>query len=152
LAIVVVLAGSIACGGRSNVDLAAEEETIRALDRQWQAAVDGKDVAAAAAFFAPDGIVMPAGGPMIVGREGIEAWFSEWLVSPEVSNSFAPDVIEVAASGDLAYDRGTYRFVMETPEGRFEDVGKYVVVWRKIDGEWLAALDISNSDLPVLRE
>jgi uncharacterized protein (TIGR02246 family) len=144
--------GVTGCRCESGVDLQAEAETIRALDRQWQAAVDAKDVTAAAAVFAPDGIVMPANGPMIVGREGIEMWFSEWLVSPEVSNSFAPDVIEVAASGDLAHDRGSYRFVMDTPEGRIEDVGKYVVVWKKIDGEWLAALDISNSDLPVAGE
>lgn len=148
LLVAAVAVGLISCGGGSQVDVQAEEEAIRALDRQWQAAVDAKDVRAAAAFFAPDGIQMPANGPMIVGREGIEAWFSEWLVAPEVSNSFEPDVIEVAASGDLAYDRGTYRFVLDSPDGRIEDVGKYVVVWRKIDGEWKAVLDISNSDLP----
>ena len=109
-------------------------------------------MAAAAAFFASDAVLMPANGPMIVGREGIEAWFSEWLPVPEISNAFEPDQIEVAASGDLAYDRGTYRFVMDTPEGRTEDVGKYVVVWKKIDGEWRAALDMSNSDLPLALE
>jgi uncharacterized protein (TIGR02246 family) len=144
-----VVVGSIACGGGSTVDPQAEAEAISALDRRWQAAVDARDIKAAAAFFAPNGIVMPANGPMIVGREGIEMWFSEWLVLPEVSNTFAPDVIEVAVSGDLAYDYGTYRVVIDTPEGRVEDVGKYVVVWKKIDGQWRAALDISNSDLPV---
>jgi uncharacterized protein (TIGR02246 family) len=144
--------GSTGCGGEPTVDLQTEEETIRTLDRQWQAAVDAKDVQAAAAFFTSDAVLMPANGPMIVGREGIEAWFSEWLVLPEVSNTFTPDMIEIAASGDLAYDRGTYRFVMETREGRTEDVGKYVVVWKKIDGEWRAVLDISNSDLPLALE
>ena len=29
------------------------------------------------------------------------------------------------------------------------DTGKYVVVWRKIDGKWKAAADIFNSDLPA---
>jgi uncharacterized protein (TIGR02246 family) len=150
--VVAAVIASVGCGGGSSVDVQAEEEAIRRLDRQWQAAVDARDVAAAAAFFAPDAILMPANGPMIVGREGIEAWFSEWLVVPEISNTFEPDMIEVAASGDLAYDRGTYRFVMDTPEGRTEDVGKYVVVWKKIDGEWRAALDIGNSDLPLAPE
>jgi uncharacterized protein (TIGR02246 family) len=152
LAVITVVVGSIGCGGGSTVDRQAEEEAIRRLDRQWQAAVDARDVTAAAAVFATDAVLMPANGPMIVGREGIEAWFSEWLLVPEISNTFEPDVIEVAASGDLAYDRGTYRFVMDTPEGRIEDVGKYVVVWKKVDGEWRAALDISNSDLPLAIE
>jgi uncharacterized protein (TIGR02246 family) len=151
IAVAAVIA-SVGCGRGSSVDVQAEEEAIRRLDRQWQAAVDARDVAAAAAFFAPDAVLMPANGPMIVGREGIEAWFSEWLVVPEISNTFEPDMIEVAASGDLAYDRGTYRFVLDTPEGRTEDVGKYVVVWKKIDGEWRAALDIGNSDLPLAPE
>lgn len=150
--VIAIAVGSLGCGGGSTVDLRAEEEAIRRLDRQWQAAVDARDVAAAAAFFASDAVLMPANGPMIVGREGIEAWFSEWLPVPEISNAFEPDQIEVAASGDLAYDRGTYRFVMDTPEGRAEDVGKYVVVWKKIDGEWRAALDMSNSDLPLALE
>jgi uncharacterized protein (TIGR02246 family) len=152
LMVAAVMVGSTGCGGEPTVDLQTEEETIRALDRQWQAAVEEKDVQAAAAFFAPDGIAMPANGPMIVGREGIEMWFSEWLPVEEITNVFEPEVIEVAGSGDLAYDRGTYRFVMETPEGRIEDVGKYVVVWKKIDGEWRAVLDISNSDLPLALE
>ena len=150
--VIAIAVGSHGCGGGSTVDLSTEEEEIRRLDRQWQAAVDARDVAAAAAFFAPDAVLMPANGPMIVGREGIEAWFSEWLLVPEISNTFEPDMIEVAASGDLAYDRGIYRFVMDTPEGRTEDVGKYVVVWKKIDGEWRAALDIGNSDLPLAPE
>ena len=150
--VVAVIVGSTGCGGGPAVDLHAEEEAIRRLDRHWQAAVDARDVKAAASFFAPDAVLMPANGPMIIGREGIEAWFSEWLPAPEISNTFAPDVIEVAASGDLAYERGTYRFVVESPEGRIADVGKYVVVWEKTDGEWRAALDISNSDLTVAHE
>ena len=40
----------------------------------------------------------------------------------------------------MALDRGTYRLG--------EDTGKYVVVWRKIGGEWKAAADIFNSDKP----
>jgi uncharacterized protein (TIGR02246 family) len=147
-----VAVGSLGCSRTPTVDIRAEEEAIRRLDQQWQAAVDARDVAAAAAFFASDAVLMPANGPMIVGREGIEVWFSEWLPVPEIDNSFQPDRIEVAASGDLAYDRGSYRFVMETPEGRTEDVGKYVVVWKKIDGEWRAVLDINNSDLPLAVE
>ena len=131
------------------VDLAAEEATIRELDRQWMEAVAARDVDAAASFFAPDGIQMQAHGPTVVGRDAIRAWFESWMLDTSMTNSFAPDVIEVAASGDLAYDRGTYRVVVETPEGPGEDIGKYVVIWKKIDGEWKVILDIANSDSPL---
>ena len=60
-----------------------------------------------------------------------------------------PEQIVVASSGDMALDRGTYRMTV-APDGTEQtDTGKYVVVWRKIGGEWKAAADIFNSDLPA---
>lgn len=37
---------------------------------------------------------------------------------------------------------------MEAPKGRVEDIGKNVVIWKRVEGDWKAVLDISNSDLP----
>lgn len=151
---VVVLAATvclalIGCTRTPRVDTRAEADAIRELDRQWQAALDAKDVEACLSFYAPDAVEMPANASAIVGREAIREWFESWLPDPNVSNSFAPEVIEVAASGDLAYERGTYHFVMDTPEGRVEDTGKYLMIWKKIDREWKAIADIGNSDLPL---
>lgn len=145
----VVCVSVAGCARSPRVDTLAEADVIRDLDRRWQAAIEAKDVATAASFFAPEGVQMPANAPTVVGREAIHQWFDEWLPDPNISNIFMPEVIEVAASGDLAYDRGTYRFVMDSPEGRIEDVGKYLLIWKKIDGEWKAIADISNSDMPL---
>ena len=71
LMVVAVMVGSTGCGGEPTVDLQTEEETIRALDRQWQAAVNAKDVQAAAAFFASDAVLMPANGPLALRCHGI---------------------------------------------------------------------------------
>ena len=65
------------------------------------------------------------------------------MQSPGFDLSFAPEQIVVSSSGDMAMDRGTYRLGPET--------GKYVVVWRKVDGDWKVAADIFNSDNPVSR-
>jgi ketosteroid isomerase-like protein len=78
--------------------------------------------------------------------------FEPWLPLPNVSHEFAPEVIEVSASGDLAWDRGTFHSVMETPEGTVEDVGKYLMIWKKMDGEWKVVAECGNSDLPVAQE
>ena len=62
---------------------------------------------------------------------------------------FVPEQIIVSTSGDLALDRGTYKLAV-APKGTAQtDTGKYVVVWRKVGGEWKAAADIFNSDLPA---
>lgn len=146
LALLVLFSG---CATPPQVDIAAEVDAIRELDRQWQAAVDAKDVEAVISFYAPDAVKMEPNAPGIVGIEHFREAFEAWLPLPNVSNEFGPDVIEVAASGDMAWDRGTYHFVMETPEGTVEDIGKYLMVWKKINGEWLVIAECGNSDMPL---
>jgi ketosteroid isomerase-like protein len=125
-----------------------EAAAIREQDRAWDAAFATKDIDAAVSYFAPAAILMPAHAPAVVGQEAIREWLESWLPNPDVTSTFAPEHVEVAASGDLAYDRGTYHFTMETPQGRIEDEGKYLIVWKKLDGTWKAVMDISNSNLP----
>ncbi len=71
------------------------------------------------------------------------------LQAPNLIYSFIPAVIEVAVSGDLAYDRGTYELSMDTPQGRISDHGKYMAVWKKTAEGWKVVADIMNSDLPA---
>ena len=69
--------------------------------------------------------------------------------TPGFDLTFVPEQIIVSSSGDMALDRGTYRLTI-APGGKAQvDTGKYVVVWRKIGGEWKVAADIFNSDLPA---
>ena len=144
-----VLAGVLGCARAAKVDVRSEADAIRELDRRWLAAEVAQDGAAASAFFAPDGVEMPANGPAVVGRKAIQAWYAEWLNTPGMSVSFYPEVIEIAASGDLAYDRGAYRFATDGPQGHTEDVGKYLTVWKKLDGEWKVVVDTANSNQPA---
>ncbi len=49
----------------------------------------------------------------------------------------------------MAYDYGWYTFAFDTDNGRFEDKGKYIVVWKKVGGAWKVAADIFNTNLPA---
>ncbi len=137
-----------ACAPAPRADVAAEAAAIRGQNRAWDAAFAAKDIDAAVSYFAPAAILMPAHAPAIVGQEAIREWLGSWLPNPDVASTFVLEDVEVAASGDLAYDRGTYHFTMETPQGRIEDEGKYLIIWKKLDGTWKAIVDISNSNLP----
>jgi ketosteroid isomerase-like protein len=59
-----------------------------------------------------------------------------------------PTHIELARSGDLAYDFGAMTLTYVDTKGATVDfVGKYVVVWKKsADGQWRVAVDASNPD------
>ena len=56
----------------------------------------------------------------------------------------------VAASGNVAYEAGTYQYTIAAPGAQpVMDRGKYVVGFRKdSDGKWRMAHDAFNSDMP----
>lgn len=137
----------IGCQNNPGVDIVAEANKIRQLDSLWLEAMVAKDIEKSAGFFASDGVLMPNQSASITGREKIQEWFGLWLPDPNVSSTFKPETIEVSASGDIAYDRGTFHYLMENKSYRVEDSGKYLIVWKKIENEWKAILDMSNSNL-----
>lgn len=120
--------------------IAADEQTIRETAERWGELVRNKDAAAIAQLYTEDGALMPPNMPIAKGRPAIQEVWAAMMQTPGFDLTFAPEQIAVAASGDMALDRGTYRLG--------EGTGKYVVVWRKMGGEWKAAADIFNSDKP----
>ena len=133
--------------GVAAVDPAAEEQAIRGQVDRWTQLIKAKDAKAIAALYAENGAVMPPNTPIGKGHEAIEKIWGGLLQTPGFDLAITPEQITVSASGDMALDRGTYKLSV-APEGTAQtDTGKYVVVWRKIDGEWKAAADIFNSDL-----
>lgn len=135
--------------GTAAVDIGADEMAIRGHVDRWLQLVKAKDAAGIAELYAEDGAVMPPNAPIGEGRAAIEQTWASMMRTPGFDLTFAPEQIVVSSSGDMALDRGTYSLTI-APDGTSQtDTGKYVVVWRKIGGEWKAAADIFNSDLPA---
>ena len=131
------------------VNIGADEQAIRGDVDRWLQLVKAKDAAGIAALYAEDGAVMPPNAPAAKGRAAIQRTWASMIQTPGFALTFAPEQIIVSASGDMALDRGTYSLTV-APDGTTRtDTGKYVVVWRKIGGEWKAAADIFNTDLPA---
>lgn len=139
------------CGGAPRVDAAREADTIRALGRAWLAADEARDVERAVSFYADDAVELASNTPVVVGKQAIRDWYQSWLPDTNSSITFATSTVDVSAAGDVAYERGSYRFVTTTPAGRDEDIGKYLTVWKKVAGEWKVAADMANSDRPLAR-
>ena len=138
------VAGSAAAAGAM-----VQEQLIRELDAKWVAAVAAKDVDAIARIYTVDGMFLAPNAPLVEGREGIaEAW-AGLLGLPGISFTFEPTRIEVSASADLASDVGTFALAFDGEGGRVRDRGKYVLVWKKVNGAWKVLADIFNSNLPA---
>lgn len=141
---------TVADGNRvAQADAAADEQAIRSTNERWLQLIRAKDASGIAQLYTEDGAVMPANEKAAVGHESIEQWWSRSMQTPGFDLTFETDQLVVSQGGDMALDRGTYRLAATPPGGAIDDSGKYVVVWRKVDGEWKVAVDIFNSDGPA---
>nr|CAA6829119.1 MAG: Unknown protein [uncultured Thiotrichaceae bacterium] len=104
-------------------------------------AYNKQDASGVADLFHEDGKLLPAGKPMISGREAIEAY---WKGSYDAGlSNIEKTSIEFVVSGDLAVETSSYIVT-------FKDLkinGKDTLVWRKSsEGEWKISTDIWASD------
>jgi uncharacterized protein (TIGR02246 family) len=125
-----------------------DEQAIRKLDQGWSAAAQSKDVSKFVAYYAEDGSAFPFNAPIATGKEQIQKLWAGLMSLPGFSLSFAPTKIEVAKSGEMAYDVGTVVLILNDTQGNpTTTAGKYVVVWKKQpDKQWKAVADIFNTD------
>jgi len=137
------------CGG-PGVDIATELEAVRARSQGVAAAEAAQDVAAALAFWADDAVVQPAGAPQIQGKAALGDLYRQFFEGGQLKE-FAGTTshIEVSAAGDLSYEYGVNRMVLAGPDGDLLDKGKYLAVWKKINGEWFAVALGFTSDTPA---
>ncbi|OFW98715.1 MAG: hypothetical protein A3E78_12810 [Alphaproteobacteria bacterium RIFCSPHIGHO2_12_FULL_63_12] len=125
---------------------AAHEQAIRKTNEQWLALIRDHDAAAVSMLYTADGAMMAPGAPIAQGQPALETAWGGLMQMPGFALTFEADQIVVASGGDMALDRGVYQLSLDGPDGAMKDIGKYVVVWRNVDGQWKVAADIFNSD------
>jgi len=130
---------------------AADETAIRVAVIEWSKAAQAKDVNKAVSFYADDAMQFVDKGPLVKGKDNIRTGWEQMLALPGPGLTFATTRVEVARSGDMAYEYGTYDFAKADKRGNvIDEKGKYVLVWKKqADGSWKVAADIDNRDAPA---
>ncbi|HEY4948907.1 MAG TPA: SgcJ/EcaC family oxidoreductase [Candidatus Acidoferrales bacterium] len=127
---------------------AADEAAIRAASAAWSKAATAKDLDKAVSFYADDALILPDKAPALRGDENIRKNWAPLLALPGPGLSWQTSALQVARSGELAYETGAYVFVTTDKKGISTDYkGKYLVIWKKqSDGSWKVAVDTDNSD------
>lgn len=132
-------------------DVAVEEKAIRDLDKKWVEAVSVRDTTTIGNIYAEDGEFLAPGAPRVSGRTAVRSAWAQLFKAPNLSLTFEPTKVLVSSAGDIAYETGTYNLAMDGPKGhRVGEVGKFVVAWKKVNGEWKVQYDIFNSDKPPM--
>jgi len=127
------------------VDVAAEQQSIRDLSLNWLEAANNRDGATLDSLLAQDAVTI-FDGEILEGQAAIAAnREAEWAENPEFVVSWATNAVGVAASGDLAYERGSFTFDPDGPGEAAEEHGEYVTIWKKMDGGWRVAIDAGTT-------
>jgi ketosteroid isomerase-like protein len=131
-------------GALAATSLAASPDAtpLREADLALDRAVAAHDRAAFAALLTPDTYWFGGGVPLI-GPGAVVADWNDFLTEGGPSLRWTPDRAEVAASLDLGFTVGTWRYKAKGPEGTpVERTGQYVTVWtRGADGRWRVLVD-----------
>ena len=134
---------------KPDLDLAAEERAIRDTDARWLKAAQARDAAGEAAVLAGDGVAYREHVPPLVGPAAFQAFTTKFQTdNPKLNATWSTDTIRVAEAGDFAIQTGEYHLTGLGANGGGEDKGRFVTVWKKVDGQWKVAHDIGSTTMP----
>jgi uncharacterized protein (TIGR02246 family) len=110
----------------------------------WAAAWNSGDAAAIAALYAEDAVVMAPGAEPAEGRAAVEAAMAGGLAA-SAGSQMKITPIEIMEGEGWAVEFGT--FVQTGANGSHMDHGRYMAVWKNVDGTWMMYRDIWNSSM-----
>jgi ketosteroid isomerase-like protein/quercetin dioxygenase-like cupin family protein len=129
-----------ACGTTVNVE--QERTALMQRDRDWSAAAN--ETEKFLSFLTADASVYPSGAARLTGTEAIRKMHAGMTAVPGTSISWTPATATVSAGGDVGHTTGTYE--LKSPDG--VEKGKYITLWRKENGQWMATDDMFSPDGP----
>ena len=96
----------------------------------------------AAGIYTENGQLLQPNGMTITGRKGIAEYWKATFASGV--NEIKVVTKEVEGKGDMLYEIGSYEAYIKG--GQLVDDGKFIVIWKKVNGDWLRHKDIWNSN------
>ena len=126
---------------------AADEAAIRTAASDWFKAAGARDLEKTLSYYADDASMFPPNAPIATAAEARRKAWSDMLAPKDLVLTGKTTKVEVARSGDIAYESGTFEESFKQKGKPVKVVGKYVVVWKKQpNGQWKAQCDIFNTD------
>ena len=116
---------------------------IEAQNKKFMQAIEKGDGKAVADLYTANAMVLPSNSDFVKGRDAIKALFQGLIDSGVKGGSLT--IVEVERFGDTATEVGVY--TMKDASGQEIDKGKYIVIWKRENGQWRLHRDIFNSSM-----
>jgi ketosteroid isomerase-like protein len=116
-------------------DLAQARAQVEAAERAFARSMADRDLAAFSRLVSKDAIFFTGPTPLR-GKDAVVAFWSRFFSAPAAPFSWAPDQVEVLASGDLALSTGP----VHDPSGKLTN--RFSSIWRQeAPGVWRIVFD-----------
>ncbi len=143
-----VTASLFACNNSSEIkpafNLEDAKKEIAEMNKQFETAVSNSDAGAIANLYAPDAKWMGPNAPSVVGKEALTSELSKLLNAGIGSAKL--NTTDVWGDENYVTEEGT--FVLNAKDGSQMDIGKYLILWKRVDGKLMFFRDMFSSDLP----
>lgn len=130
--------------GSTSFDLSNAKTSIEAENTKFMNAFKKGDSAGVASNYGPDGMLLPPNSEPVQGS-GIPALWGSFIRMGVKDVKLMTD--DVSGNQDQLAETGRYEIY--AAENKMLDKGKYVVVWKRVNGGWKIYRDIWNSNMPA---
>lgn len=125
-----------------STDIGAE---IRRANGKFESAFGNGDALGVASLYTEDSVVLPPGSSAISGKQDIQRF---WQGAMDMGvKQVKLESVEAEQHGETAVELGQYTLSGEN--NQTIDQGKYIVIWRRENGQWKLRRDIWNSSSPA---
>lgn len=120
-------------------EIQAIQKNIKSFSEYYTSA----DYDALANAYCKEGVILPPGADIIKGREAIK---KRWILPAGVTVSHHKSTpTEIKIINNYAYDVGYYEGItVRKDKSEVSFRGKYLIVWKKEDGDWKIYADAWN--------
>lgn len=125
---------------------AGDDADLAARGEAWAAMAAAGDLDGLVDLYAEDAMVFPPNAEAESGHDAIRESMRPFAEMSEQGIRIDLADRKAVSSGDLGYQTG--RFSIASADGELLDRGKFIEIWRKVDGEWKISHDMYSSDLP----
>ena len=139
----------VACESKTETkpafDLESAKKEIAAANLAFETAVSKLDSVGLASLYTMDTKWMNPNAPAVEGRAALVSQISKDLQAGIASAKL--NTVEVWGDENFVTEEGNYALFAK--DGTQIDKGKYLILWKRVDGKLMFHRDIFNSDLPA---
>lgn len=136
------------CASSSSTDTGPDHAAVSIGTNAWMNAYNSGDADSVVALYTKDAVVMPPHAPAVSGQAAIRSFIvADIAGAKDAGVRLVNGRGDARVCGDMGWHHGSY--TVKDKSGATVDSGSYMEAWQKVDGKWLIARDIWNSDRPI---